>query len=341
MTTWFEALGSFGLRAQPKGAKVKAKGPIMLLITAFLWGMAFVAQSQAADAVQPFTFNASRNFVGVLFLTLVIYARGRMGQDVPASKQVSAVSKTPCLGSYSRRMLLVGGAACGIVLCASSYLQQLGITAYPADAAASGRSGFVTATYMIMVAVFAIFAGKTAHPIVFVAVAVAMVGMYLLCAPNGFDNIYWGDALVLVSAVGYALHIIVIDRYTHIDGVRLSRVQLLVAGSVSLVCALMLEHPEPSQVMAALLPILYAGIFSDGVAYTLQIVAQQTTDPTVAAILMSLESVFAALGGWVILGEQLGAVELCGCALVFVAVMMAQVPDFMENARKKSLEFKG
>lgn len=339
---------------------MKAKGPILLLITALLWGMAFVAQTQAADEVDPFTFNASRNFIGALFLTGVILVRKRLGQDKPpmggsfgalrgarghqtesGGMGADGQSAKPVLGAYSRRTLLVGGFLCGIVLCASSFLQQSGISAYPDGAAVSGRSGFVTATYMIMVAVFAMFMGKKAHPIVFGAVVVAMVGMYLLCVPNGFENVYWGDVLVLICAVGYALHIIVIDRFTQVDGVRLSRVQLIVAGGISLVGALLFENPQPAQIFAAIVPILYAGILSDGVAFTLQIIAQQTTDPTVASILMSLESVFAALGGWIILGESLGVVELVGCALVFLAVLMAQVPDWMENARKKSLEFKG
>ena len=340
---------------------LKIKGPLLLLFTALLWGMAFVAQTQAADAVQPFTFNASRNFIGALFLVGVVFVRIRLGHDVAPSKAagskasaaVSAAgatvagktacaesSRAPCkapaqLGSYSCRALLVGGFLCGLVLCFSSFLQQAGISSYPADAAASGRSGFITAIYMILVALFVIFAGKKAHPIVFAAVAVAMLGMYLLCVPNGFDQVYWGDVLVLACAFGYALHIMVIDRFTYIDGVRLSLVQLLTSGGISLACALVFEHPDLAQIAAAALPILYAGICSDGIAYTCQIVAQKTTDPTVASILMSLEAVFAALGGWIILGEVLGSVELAGCALVFVAVMMAQVPDFVENARRK------
>ncbi len=332
---------------------MKIKGPLLLLFTALLWGMAFVAQTQAADAVEPFTFNASRNFIGALFLVGVIFVRIRLGHDVaPSKREASPVAagsaglagdSAECapsglsgrLSAYSFRALLVGGFLCGLVLCFSSYLQQAGISSYPDDAAASGRSGFITAIYMILVALFAIFAGKKAHPIVFAAVAVAMLGMYLLCVPNGLDQVYWGDVLVFICAFGYALHIIVIDRFTYIDGVRLSLVQLLTAGGISLVCALIFEHPDLAQIMAAALPILYAGICSDGIAFTCQIVAQKTTDPTVASILMSLEAVFAALGGWIILGEVLGPVELMGCVLVFVAVMMAQVPDFIENARRK------
>jgi len=304
--------------------RLKAKGPLLLLVTALLWGLAFVAQTTAANDVGPFTFNASRNFVGALFLSGVIAYRRRSGQDRPATDDGTG---------YSRRTLLVAGVLCGVALCVASYLQQAGITAYPPEAAASSRSGFVTATYMVMVAVMLMFMGKRPHPLVLVAVVVAMAGMYLLCVPDGLGSVYVGDWLVLASAFGYAVHILVIDRYTRVDGVRLSRVQLLVAGVISLVCALVFERPEPAAVIAAIVPILYAGICSDGIAYTLQIVAQKTTEATVASIIMSLEAVFAALGGWLILSESLTAVELSGCALVFAAVLLSQVPDFLE-ARK-------
>lgn len=309
---------------------MKAKGPILLLITAILWGFAFVAQTTASSDIGPFTFNASRNIIGAVFLTGVIAMRKRLGHD-----------EAPQLGSdgnasgCTRKALVIAGVTCGVVLFAASYLQQAGITAYPAGAAASGRSGFVTATYMIMVALMGVVVGKKTQPIVFVAVAVSMLGMYLLCVSNGLGSIYVGDWLVLASAFGYALHIIVIDRFTRIDGVRLSRVQLMTSAAIALVCALAFEHPDPAAIAAALVPILYAGICSDGIAYTFQIIAQKTTDPTVASILMSLESVFAAIGGWLILSESLSAVELLGCALVFAAVMLAQVPQFVENSLRK------
>lgn len=306
---------------------MKAKGPLLLLITAILWGMAFVAQTSAAESIGPFTFNASRNFIGALFLSGVIAFRKRTGQDKPAGLEGSG---------YSKRTLIIAGTLCGIALCVASYLQQAGITAYPPEAAASSRSGFVTATYMVMVAVMLMFMGKRPHPIVLVAVVVALAGMYLLCVPNGLGSVYVGDWLVLASAFGYAVHILVIDRYTQVDGVRLSRVQLLVAGAISLVCAIAFEHPDMTAVLAAAIPILYAGICSDGIAYTLQIIAQKTTDATVASIIMSLESVFAALGGWLILSESLSPIEMLGCALVFVAVILSQVPDILDAKREKS-----
>ncbi len=302
---------------------MKAKGPVLLLITAMLWGLAFVAQTTASDAVQPFTFNFSRNFVGALFLCGIIGWRKQTGQDKPPTHDGE--------GGYSRRTLVVGGIACGVLLCAFSFLQQAGITSYPPEAAASGRSGFVTATYMVMVAVMGVFVGKRPHPLVFLSVLVALFGMYLLCVHDGLGSVYIGDWLTLACAFGCALHIIVIDRYTQVDGVRLSRVQLISAGAISLVGAMVFEQPTMAMILAAAIPILYAGICSDGIAYTLQIVAQQSTDPTVASIIMSLEAVFAALGGWIILSESLAGVEVLGCALVFVAVLMAQLPQFLSR----------
>ena len=314
---------------------MKAKGPILLLITAILWGFAFVAQTTASSDIGPFTFNASRNIIGAVFLTGVIAMRKRLGHDEAPQKSSDADSAGGTATSYTRKTLVIAGVACGVVLFFASYLQQAGITAYPDGAAASSRSGFVTATYMIMVALMGVVVGKKTQPIVFVAVAVSMLGMYLLCVPDGLGSIYLGDWLVLASAFGYALHIIVIDRFTNVDGVRLSRIQLMTSAAIALVCALAFEHPDPVAIAAALVPILYAGICSDGIAYTFQIIAQKTTDPTVASILMSLESVFAAIGGWLILLESLSAVELLGCALVFAAVMLAQVPQFVENSLRK------
>lgn len=298
---------------------MKVKGPLLLWLTSILWGMAFVAQTSAAGNVEPFTFNASRNFVGALFLCGVIRWREHIGQDM----RPDAAGST-----YTRRDLLIGGTACGVLLCAAAYLQQLGISLYPPEAAASSRAGFVTNAYVIMVALAGLGLGKRPHPLVFVAVALAAVGMYLLCAPSGLGSVYTGDWLVLACAAAYAVHILVIDHFNYVDGVRLSRVQLLTSGMISLAGAALFEHPSLAAILSAAVPMLYAGICSDGIAYTCQIIGQQTTDPTVASIIMSLESVFAALGGWLLLGERLSPVELLGCALVFLAVLLAQVPDF-------------
>ena len=305
---------------------MKAKGPLLLLVTAVLWGMAFVAQTSASSDVGPFTFNASRNIVGAIFLAAVIAGRKKTGSDVHPSDDETG---------YSRRTLVIAGVSCGVVLCVSSYLQQMGITSYPDGVAVSGRSGFITALYMVMVAVLAQFTGKRQHLVVWVAVFVALAGMYLLCVPDGFDGIYVGDWLTLACAFGYALHIIVIDRFPQVDGVRMSQLQLITAAAISVVGALIFEQPSLEAILAAAVPILYAGICSDGIAYTLQIIGQKTTDPTVASVIMSLESVFAALGGWIILSESLSPIELSGCALVFAAVMLAQAPDIVRAIRAR------
>lgn len=309
---------------------MRATGPILLLITAVLWGSTFAAQTVASVHVDPFTFLFSRNFIGALFLSGVIAVRRRLGQDEAPVAAVKDGSKN----GYTRKTLFIAGMSCGAILCAASFLQQLGITVYPDDTAISGRSGFVTAIYMVMVAVWGVLANKKADLVVLLSVVVAMAGMYLLCVPNGFDEIYLGDWLTLACALGYAAHIVVIDRFTQVDGVRLSRVQLLTSGCIALVCAFAFESPSIAGIVAAIGPILVAGVLSDGVAYTFQIIAQKTTDATVAAIIMSLESVFAALAGLVFLNEMLGAVELAGCALVFAAVILSQVPGFVQNAKR-------
>lgn len=356
---------------------MKAKGPLLLVITAVLWGLAFTAQTQAAQNVDPFTFNASRNLVGALVLSAVIAARrpkralqegpatcegahahdayaAPSAQDGPDSRgHAHSKAKRVRVGQRpsgrmrpgvhgrsghgrddrpapGRRDLARAGIACGVALGAASFLQQAGISAYPDGAAASGRSGFVTATYMVMVALAAACMGKRAHPLVFISVGVALLGMYLLCVPDGLGNVYAGDWLVLASAAGYAVHILVIDRFPRVDGVRLSRMQLVVAAALSIAGALAFERPNLADILAAAVPILYAGIMSDGIAYTLQIVGQKTTDPTVASVIMSFEAVFAALGGWMLLGEQLTSVEAAGCAIVLAAVLLAQVPALRE-----------
>lgn len=330
---------------------MKLKGPLLLTITAVLWGMAFVAQTSAAANVGPFTFNASRNIVGALFLAGVIAMRKRTGSDeapsagngeAPVKKEGGEGSPesgngegSPGSGGYTRRTLAIAGVACGLVLATSSLLQQAGISSYPDGVAVSGRSGFITALYMVMVAVMAQFMGRRQRAAVWASVAVALVGMYLLCVPEGLGNVYVGDWLTLACALGFALHIIVIDRFPHVDGVRLSQLQLIVSAVLSLAGALVFEHPDPTTIAAAAIPILYAGICSDGIAYTLQIIGQKTTDPTVASVIMSLEAVFAALGGWIILSESLSGIELAGCALVFAAVLLAQAPDIASAIRAR------
>lgn len=295
----------------------------MLLLAAAIWGVAFVAQSSAAELVEPFTFNGVRSWIGCGVLVLYIRLRDRKAgiPFIPKEKQ-------------ARHTLLWGGVACGAVLFIATNFQQAGISVYPDGVASSGRSGFITAIYVVLVPLCGYFFRRRVHPLVWAGVGVCVAGMYLLCFSGGISGLYLGDLLVFACALSFTAHILTIDHFSpRTDGVKMSCIQFFVAGALSFIAMLLFESPDWSAVLAAWLPLVYAGVFSSGVAYTLQIVGQRNTDPTVASLLMSLESVFAGLGGWLLLNEQLSSRELAGCVLVFAAVILAQVPDFF---RKKA-----
>lgn len=298
----------------------KTKGSIMLLFAAFFWGTTFVAQTTASDQIGTFTFNGSRSIVGAAFLALLILARTGM------KKQKAKVSGEP-VEKESIKRTVIGGILCGCVLFFATNLQQSGIAAYPEGVASSGRSGFLTATYVVMVAIVSGLLGKKLHKIVYVAVFVCLGGMYMLCMSGGIDNLYFGDLLGLLCAVCFTGHILAVDHFNDCDSVKISCIQFITNGVLSLICMAIFEQPAWSDLAAAWFPILYAGIFSSGIAYTLQIAGQKYADPAVASIVMSLESVFAVLGGFVVLHEVLAPREIVGCVLVFTAVILAQVPQ--------------
>lgn len=294
----------------------KTKGTLLLFLTALIWGTAFVAQSAAADSIGSFTFTAARSLIASVFLGLLLLIRRNNAQD---AREVSG------------KRTIICGLICGVVFFLASNFQQFGIAAYPDGVAASGRSGFLTATYVVMVALCARFSGKKLHPIMWAATFGCIAGMYLLCMSEGFSGIYLGDVLVFLCAVCFTAHILVIDRYSYIDSIKLSFMQFTVCGLLSLIGALIFEHPTVSQFNDAWFCILYAGVFSSGIAYTLQMAGQKYAEPSVASIVLSLESVFAALAGWVILNERLSGKEIIGCVLVFGAVILAQVPSFIKQ----------
>lgn len=298
----------------------KTKGSIMLLFAAFFWGTTFVAQTTASDRIGTFTFNGSRSIVGAAFLAILILARTGM------KKRKAKVSGEPIKKENTKRTV-IGGILCGCVLFFATNLQQSGIAAYPEGVASSGRSGFLTATYVVMVAIVSGLLGKKLHKIVYVAVFVCLGGMYMLCMSGGIDNLYFGDLLGLLCAVCFTGHILTVDHFNDCDSVKISCIQFITNGMLSLICMAIFEQPAWSDLAAAWFPILYAGIFSSGIAYTLQIAGQKYADPAVASIVMSLESVFAVLGGFVVLHEVLAPREIVGCVLVFIAVILAQVPQ--------------
>ena len=290
------------------------KGTLILLLTAFIWGTAFVAQTSAGDSLGTFTFNTIRNIIAAMFLFVIIRIR-----DYKSNNKKS-VSTFP----------VKEGIICGIVLCISMTLQQMGINNYPDGVAVSGRAGFLTATYVVMVSVAAVFMGKKLHKLVIISACICIAGMYLLCMSGGIDSIYPSDILLLLCAVGFTAHILVVDKYSYTDGIKMSCIQFLTAGILSAVGMIIIEHIgniRLSDIKSAAVPILYTGIMSSGVAYTLQIIGQKYTKPSVTAIVLSLESVFAALVGWVLLSEHLSPREIAGCVLVFVAGIMAQIPQ--------------
>lgn len=291
--------------------KQQIKSYLILLLTATIWGVAFVAQSVGMEYIGPFTFNAIRCVLGGLVLIPVILVLKKK-KETGAENQEKEDKKT----------LWAGGIACGVILCIASNLQQFGIME-----ASVGKSGFFTALYIVMIPVIGIFIGKRPGIKLWFCVALAVVGMYLLCMKDGSFTIERADIMLLLCALAFSFHILVVDYFSpKVDGVKMSCIQFFVCGVLSAVGMLFTETPDISNIQAAWLPLLYAGLLSCGVGYTLQIVGQKGINPVIASLIMSLESVISALAGWVILGQVLSPKEILGCVLMFVAIIITQIP---------------
>lgn len=292
------------------------KNNAMLLLTALIWGCAFVAQSVGMDYVGPFTFNCVRCLIGSVVLIPVIVLMDRM-------KKKSGMSEAEIRKERGdTRTILTGGICCGVVLAAASSLQQFGILFTTV-----GKAGFITAMYIVLVPILGIFVGKKIRPLILVCVVIAVAGLYFLCMTEQL-SLGKGDLFVLLCAFVFSVHILVIDHFSPlVDGVRMSAIQFLTAGLLCAVPMLVWERPVMGEILTAWMPILYAGVMSCGVAYTLQILGQKHADPAVASLLLSLESVFSVLAGWVILGQSLNGKELFGCVLMFVSIILAQLPE--------------
>ncbi len=289
------------------------KRSLMLTLTALIWGAAFVAQSVGMDYVGPFTFNSVRSLIGGLVLLPMLPLLDR-GKNKPKS-ELQAERKS------QQKTLLLGGIVCGVLLAAASSLQQIGLID-----TTPGKAGFITALYIVIVPLLGVFMKKKPSFLIWISVAAAAAGMYLLCIKEGF-SVSRGDLMVMLCALLFSFHILAIDYFSpRVDGVRLSMIQFFVCSALCAVPMFAAEQPSFQSILTAWLPILYAGALSCGVAYTLQIIGQRNMNPTVASLILSLESVFSALAGWLILGEALSARELTGCALVFAAILLAQLP---------------
>jgi len=289
-------------------------------LAALIWGTAFVAQSVSTDHVGPFAFNAARSIIAffVLWGVYAIFRRVKLKRGEAAA------------AAGSKKDLILGGVCCGMVLAVAANFQQAGL----ADTA-PGKAGFITALYVVLVPVLGIFLRRRASLPVWLGAVMAVAGLYLLCIKEGF-GIEGSDLLVLCCAFVFALHIMTVDHFVQkVDGVALSCLQFLTAGVVSAVLSLVFEQQDFAGIWQCILPILYVGVFSSGVAYTLQILAQRDSDPTVVSILLSLESVFSVLAGAVILGDKLSGREYIGCVLMFAAVVLAQMPWPIKKKDKK------
>lgn len=277
---------------------------LLLLLTATIWGSAFVAQSVGMDHVGPFTFTFARSIIGGVVLLPCILLLGKWKKG------------------FATKTEWLGGICCGIALCVASNFQQVGI-----QFTTVGKAGFITALYVVLVPIFGLFLKKRVPILIWGCVGLSVVGLYLLCMPAGAFTLALGDLLVLICAVLFTVHILVIDYFSPKgDGVVISCIQFFVCGILSGIPMLFFEHPSVGNMMDAKWSILYAGVLSSGVAYTLQVVAQKNVNPTVASLIMCLESVVAVLAGWIVLGQDMSSREILGCVLMFAAIVLAQLP---------------
>ena len=285
-------------------------GSLILLIVAVIWGTAFAFQRMGTGVIGPMTFTASR-------MTLSAVAVGFVSFLIKDPEMADAAGS-----SARRRDTLTGGVLCGLFLVSATLFQQIGI-AYTT----AGKAGFITALYILLVPIIStVFLRKPSSWIVWIAVLLGLAGMYLLCMTEGF-SLARGDALVCVCAMLFTGHILCCDRFAgRGNPVRISAIQFVTASVVSWTLAFIFETPSVEAIRSALVPILYCGLASGGIGYTLQIVAQRFTNPTVASLLMSFESVFAVLGGAVLLHERMSTRELLGCMVMFIAIIVVQVP---------------
>ncbi len=289
------------------------KQNLCAILAAFIWGSAFVAQDKCSEFIGPFTVNALRGIVA-FFVLLAVVAIGRKTGFIAVVKNKKR---------YNKRLLL-GGVCCGLALSIASNLQQAGIAE-----SGAGKSAFITAMYVVIVPLLGLFFKKRASFNVWIAVIISVAGFYFLCLYGEGFKLATGDLLVLLCSVIFAVHILIIDSFCDVNGIELSCVQFGVVSIVSSICMFIFETPEIGDIMQCILPVLYVGVFSSGVAYTLQIIAQKNANPTVITLLLSLESVFAIFVERVIPGAAKSPMmwwEIAGCILIFGAVIISQIP---------------
>ena len=296
----------------------KMQSNILLLITAFIWGSAFVAQKSGMDYIEPFTFNGIRTLIGGLVLIPVVLLMNRGKDKADQTQEISAEEQ-----AKNKKNLITGGICCGTALFVASSFQQFGVSYTTA-----GKAGFITTLYVVFVPIISVILRKRVRPVMWLCVVLGAVGLYLLCMTDAAFRLTFGDSLVLLCALCFAVHIMTVDYFiTKADGVKLSCIQFLTAGIEGMICMMIFESPDMGAILDCWLPILYAGVLSCGIGYTFQVVAQKHAEPTVASLIMSLEAVFAVICGAILLSETMSARELSGCAIIFAAVIISQLPE--------------
>ncbi|GHV41108.1 transporter [Clostridia bacterium] len=300
----------------------EAKSSFLLLLTAFIWGLAFVAQRQGADYVGTFTYNGVRFILGGLSLIPVVFALEKRDRS---TAEKAAEDKRKIKLTYAASLVM------GLILFSASNLQQFGIEI----TGSAGKAGFITGLYTVIVPIAGFFLGRKVGVLTWVGAVLAVSGLYLLSVTNGLGSVGIGDVLLIIGALFWTAHIMVIDRFApKTYAIRISMLQFFVVGFLSLPLAFVFEDITVSGLSGAAMPIVYGGVFSAGVAYTLQVVGQRHVAPSKAAIIFSLEAFFAALGGAIILGERMSARGYLGCALIFTAIILSQLPRGEKISRR-------
>lgn len=301
--------------------KKTLQGMLLLFIATWAWGVAFVAQRVGTGYMNAFAFNCIRNFIGAAVLVPFIMVRNRKG--------LSDTSSSECSNKLSPKTLLLGGIVCGAALCISANFQQLGI-----EYSTVGKSAFITTLYIVFVPILGIFLKKKVPFRTWIGVMLALVGLYLLCMKNEIFVLGIGDIYLLLCAFFYSIQILLVDYFVQkTDAIKLSALQFFFCGVFSGIGMIFTEIPSWSNILGSAIPLLYAGAVSTGIGFTFQVIGQKHVPATIASLIMSLESVIAALAGWVLLHEILSMKEMFGCGLVFVAIIITQLP--LEKIYKK------
>lgn len=299
---------------------MKLKNAIILLITATIWGVAFVAQSVGMEYIGPFTFGGVRMLLGALVLLPFVILTEKKAKKISVQTDASIEYSSKC-DSSNFKPVLKGGISCGILLFLASSFQQTGI-----QYTTPGKAGFITALYIVLVPITGLLFRKKCSPMIWFSVFLAIIGFYLLTMNEGL-SLGKGDFLLLICAIFFTFHILAIDHFSPmVNGITMSCIQFFTAGILSISCAFIFETPRLSALSAAYIPVLYAGILSCGVGYTFQIIGQKGMNPTISSLIMSLESVISVIAGAIILNEYLTVRELAGCIVIFTAIILAQLP---------------